>query len=294
MKNAKNVLILGSTGMLGHSLFRALSKDSSLKVYGTVRQKSSMSLFEKKERGRLISGIDIRDINAVAKLIKKIKPNVVINAIGIIKQLDSANDPLQILPINSLFPHQLAILCNQVNARLILLSTDCVFSGKKGNYSETDHSDCTDLYGRSKHLGEIHDQPHVLTIRTSGIGHELRGGEGLLSWFLRQKNSVTGFSNAIYSGLPSVELANIIRNYIFPNENLHGLYQISANPISKYDLLRLIAKVYEKKILIKKSGKVKIDRSLNSTRFSKKTGYKIKPWEQLIYEMHQDYLMHNA
>ena len=294
MKNAKNVLILGSTGMLGHSLFRALSKDSSLKVYGTVRQKSSMSLFEKKERGRLISGIDIRDINAVAKLIKKIKPNVVINAIGIIKQLDSANDPLQILPINSLFPHQLAILCNQVNARLILLSTDCVFSGKKGNYSEIDHSDCTDLYGRSKYLGEIHDQPHVLTIRTSGIGHELRGGEGLLSWFLRQKNSVTGFSNAIYSGLPSVELANIIRNYIFPNENLHGLYQISANPISKYDLLRLIAKVYEKKILIKKSGKVKIDRSLNSTRFSKKTGYKIKPWEQLIYEMHQDYLMHNA
>ena len=289
MKNKQTVLILGATGMLGHSLYKTLIKDPTLRVFGTTRETNAKNLFPKEIRGGLIPGIDVENLNGVANLFKKIRPNVVINAVGIIKQLDVANDPLKVLPINAVFPHQLAKLCKQNQARLVLLSTDCVFSGKKGNYRESDSSDCEDLYGRSKYLGEISNQDHVLTIRTSGIGHELRGGKGLLSWFLKQKSSATGYSKAIYSGLPSIELANIIRTHIIPNPNLSGLYQVSANPISKYDLLHLIAKIYNKKIVLKKSQHLKIDRSLNSTRFRKITGYKTKPWEKLIIEMRQDY-----
>lgn len=291
MKNKQTILILGATGMFGHSLYQSLANDNNLKVYGTVRNKSTKTFFPKENRANLIANIDVLNTHSVATLLKKIKPNLIINAVGVIKQLDAANDPLQILPLNSVFPHQLAKLTKDINARLILMSTDCVFSGNKGNYSESDPSDCTDLYGRSKLLGEIADQSHVLTIRTSVIGHELRGGQGLLSWFLAQKDSATGFSNVIFSGLPSIELASIIRNYILPDASLHGLYQISAKPISKYDLLKLIAKVYRKNINIKKSNSPKINRSLISTRFKKKTGYKPKSWEQLIYEMHQDYLI---
>jgi dTDP-4-dehydrorhamnose reductase len=289
MKNKSTVLILGATGMLGHTLFKILSRDKRLQVYGTTRQNTAKALFLRENTKKLLTNVDAGNFAAIHSTLLKIKPDVVINCVGLIKQLAAADDVLQAVPINTLLPHQLASLTRQINARLILMSTDCVFSGKQGNYSESDLPDCTDLYGQSKLMGEITDQKHVLTIRTSIIGHELRGSHSLVNWFLKQKGEATGYTKAIYSGLPTVELANIIRDLILPNKSISGLYQIASQPISKYDLLCLIAKIYRKKITLSKSSKPKIDRSLSYAKFKKKTGFKPKPWEQLITEMHDDH-----
>jgi dTDP-4-dehydrorhamnose reductase len=289
MKPKTTVLILGATGMLGSTLFRVLSKDPSLQIYGTARQKSAKTFFPKTLAKNIIALDDIENNQLVRALLQKTKPDVVINCIGLIKQLNEANEALQAIPLNSVLPHRLSLLSKEVGARLILISTDCVFSGNKGNYKETDRADCTDLYGQSKLLGEIVDEKHVLTIRTSIIGHELRGGHSLVNWFLKQKGAVTGYCKAIYSGLPTVELANIIRDVVLPNAKLSGLYHIASEPISKYDLLHLIAKTYGKKIAISKVNSPKIDRSLSYAKFKKQTGYLPKPWNQLIDEMHADF-----
>jgi len=289
MKSKTTVLILGVTGMLGGTLFRALSKDSSLQVYGTARDKNAKVFFPKVLAKNIIALESIENNQSVRALFQKTKPDVVINCIGLIKQLNEANQVFQAIPLNSLLPHRLALLCKEAGSRLILVSTDCVFSGKKGKYKETDRADCNDLYGQSKFLGEITDEKHVLTIRTSIIGHEQRGGHSLVNWFLKQKSSVTGYCKAIYSGLPTVELANIIRDVVLPNVKLHGLYQIASEPISKYDLLQLIAKTYGKKIVISKANTPTIDRSLSYAKFKKQTGYRPKPWNLLIHEMYADY-----
>jgi dTDP-4-dehydrorhamnose reductase len=288
--NSKNtVLILGATGMLGHTLFKSLSKDPNLQIFGTARQKTAKSLFPKELAKKILTNVDLENDQSLLKLFNKVKPDVVINCAGLIKQIGASEDVLQAIPINTLLPHRLAYLTAQIRARLILMSTDCVFSGKKGNYKETDKPDCTDLYGQSKLLGEIVDQPHILTIRTSIIGHELRGGYSLVNWFLNQKGSATGYTKAIYSGLPTIELANIIQELVLSNPKLSGLYQISSEPISKFDLLSLIANTYKKKVFLTKASTPKIDRSLSYAKFKKQTGYKPKPWAQLVQEMHDNY-----
>ena len=276
--------------MLGHTLFSTLSADKSLSVYGTVRSPKAKKLFPAALAKRIVDQIDLTDSQCLSTVLKKIKPNVVINCAGLIKQVASSNEVLEVIPVNTILPHTLAQLTKACNARLILLSTDCVFSGKKGLYTEADQADCDDLYGQSKLLGEVINEKHVLTIRTSIIGHELRGGHSLVSWFLKQKGSAVGYTKAIYSGLPTIELAQIIRNLILPNPKLSGLYHIASEPISKFDLLELIAKVYRKKITLSKSNTPKINRSLNCERFQKATSYRPKPWQRLIEEMHADYL----
>jgi len=280
-----NILIFGATGMLGHAVFRVLSNDKRLKVFGTVRSESSKNLFPAELSDNLISNIDVESDECLKSAFEISKPDVVINCIGIIKQLSDANDVLKTIPINTLLPHRLALLAKNFNSRLILVSTDCVFSGIKGNYLETDFPDCDDLYGRSKLLGEIADNDQVLTIRTSIIGHELRGGHSLVNWFLSQSSSAQGYTQAIFSGLPTNELAKIILDCIIQWPNLYGLYHVSANPINKYDLLDLIAKVYKKDITISKNKAVKIDRSLDHTKFSMATGYKTQNWDMLIASM---------
>ena len=272
--------------MLGHALFEFLSEDPALTVYGTTRNPKAKSWFAKSLSQNLLANVDIEDDASLLKVFRRLKPDVVINCIGLIKQINASNDVLQAVPINSLLPHRLAKLTKQVRSRLILMSTDCVFSGKKGNYKEQDQADCNDLYGQSKLWGEIADQGHVLTLRTSIIGHELRGGHSLVNWFLKQNGNVAGYTNAIYSGLPTVEMARVIRDYVLPNKTLSGLYHVSTAPISKYDLLSLIAKTYQKNIRITKSSSPKINRSLNCSKFKKETGYKPKSWDRLIQEMH--------
>jgi dTDP-4-dehydrorhamnose reductase len=280
------VLILGVTGMLGNAVFKVLSEDSEHEVRGTIRSPDSAKHFPSATRSRLVDGIDVLDRDALVRLLDRVRPEAVINCTGIIKQLEAANDPLAILPINAMFPHQLAGLCGLAGARLISLSSDCVYSGRKGNYEESDPSDAEDLYGKSKHIGEVLGHRHAITLRTSGIGHELGTNNGLLEWFLSQEGKVKGYAKAIYSGIPSVELARTIRDFVLPHPELHGLYHISAKPVSKFELLTLIAGVYGKKIAIERDDSVAVDRSLNSRRFTEATGYIAPEWPALVALMH--------
>lgn len=284
-----NILVLGATGMLGNAVFRVLSSDKRFKVFGTMREDSYKRYFPINALNNLITNIDAENIENLKSAFEISKPEVVINCIGVIKQLSAAKSALSTIPLNSLLPHRLALISQQYSARLILISTDCVFSGKKGSYKESDFPDCDDLYGRSKLLGEIIDIPNVLTIRTSIIGHELKGDYSLVNWFLNSENAVNGYSNAFFSGLPNNELATVIKDIILQYPELFGLYHISGNRISKYELLKLIASTYQIKTNIIESKEVHIDRSLNHQKFSSVTNYTPKKWSELIASMHQFY-----
>lgn len=279
------ILVLGASGMLGNAMIRVLSEKADWQVHGTVRTESSKRLFNADIAGRLISGIDVEQHDSLTQAFIRIHPDVVINCVGLIKQLADADDPLHAIPINALLPHRLARLCELSGARLVHMSTDCVFAGNKGDYRESNPSDAKDLYGRSKFLGEV-AYPHTVTLRTSIIGHELQSAHGLVGWFLSQQGQCNGFTRAIFSGLPTVVLAQIIRDVVIPRADLSGVYHVAAQPISKYDLLKLIAEAYGKKIEIIPSGQLAIDRSLNADRFRDATGYVAPSWPKLIELMH--------
>ncbi len=279
------VLVLGASGMLGNAVLRVMHEDQSLEVFGTARSSNVPHLFSKEVAKTIITGCDVADHDALVKLFAEVRPDAVINCIGLIKQLADVDDPLITLPINAMLPHRLANLCNLVGARLVHMSTDCVFSGSKGNYKECDISDATDLYGKSKYLGEV-DCPHAITLRTSIIGHELQSAHGLIGWFLSQQGSCKGFRRAIFSGLPTVVLAKVIRDIVLPRKELTGVYHVAAKPISKYDLLKLVADVYGKQIEVIPDDNLVIDRSLNAERFNLATGYVAPEWIDLIKTMH--------
>lgn len=279
------VLVLGASGMLGNAVFRVMREDAELEVFGTVRSNNAPNLFSAELAKNIITSCDVDDYDALVELFLKHQPELVVNCIGLIKQLADADDPLITLPINAMLPHRLANLCKLVDARLIHMSTDCVFSGSKGNYKETDVSDAVDLYGKSKYLGEV-GYPNSITLRTSIIGHELGSTNGLIEWFLSQENSCRGFRRAIFSGLPTVVLAKIIRDFVVPKKDLIGVYHVAAKPISKYDLLKLVAEIYGKKIDIIPDDELEIDRSLNAERFNLITGYTPPDWPELIEIMH--------
>ncbi|QVM87637.1 SDR family oxidoreductase [Pseudomonas lalucatii] len=272
-----NVLVLGVTGMLGSAVFRQLSHDQSYQVWGTLRNAGGRRHFPEQLHAQLISNIDVLDQDALISVLERIRPDVVINCVGLIKQLADAKDPLSALPINAMLPHRLAKLCGLAGARLIHVSTDCVFSGRKGMYTEADLSDAEDLYGKSKFIGELHEVPHAITLRTSIIGHELGTHFSLIDWFLSQSGPVKGYAKAIFSGLPTVELARVMKDYVVPAPELHGLYHVSVEPIDKLSLLRLVAEVYGHKIQIIPDEQVCIDRSLDSSRFRQATGYLPRP-----------------
>lgn len=290
MSHRINVLIVGASGMLGHTLFGRLFENDKLDTHATVRSVSELSRwFTDDHLLKIHGGIDADNFDSVLAVLAQIKPDVVINCVGVIKQLPAAEDPVVCIATNALFPHRLAAACKAAGARLVHISTDCVFSGEKGDYRETDRSDATDLYGRSKFLGEV-TSDHCVTLRTSIIGHELKGGYGLVEWFLSRKGPVRGFTNAIYTGFPTIEITRIIEKYIICDMNLKGLYQVASEPISKYELLELIAAQYGKKIEIIPFGDFHCYRSLNSDKFRNATGYSAPAWPELIAEMHNDYV----
>ena len=278
------VLVLGATGMLGNAVLRFFSQSADYEAVGSARSTSALRLLPANLSDRVVCGVDVEHIDSLICLFSKVQPDVVINCIGLVKQLTEADDPLVAIPINSMLPHRLARLCGIASARLVHISTDCIFSGSKGMYTEADLSDAKDLYGRSKYLGEV-DYPHAITLRTSIIGHELKGGHSLVGWFLAQEGSVKGFRRAIFSGLPTVELARVIRDHVIPHPELHGVHHVSADPINKFDLLTLISNVYGKKIDIDKDDNFIIDRSLDSTQFREATGYQPPPWPGLVRRM---------
>lgn len=286
----KKVLILGGSGMFGHTLLRYLSEDSELDVYATVRSVKELARWLSADQMKKVYGdVDVLNSDCLTKVFADVAPDLVVNCIGVIKQLPKAQDPLATITMNALLPHTIALLCGASGSRLIHISTDCVFDGEKGSYLEGDVPNARDLYGRTKLLGEV-GYPHCVTLRTSIIGHELNGNYGLVEWFLSQEQTVPGFKKVIYSGVPTVELARIIRDYVIPNPELSGLYHVSADPISKYELLKLIKVEYGKNLDIEPDNSVRLDRSLDSTRFQSLTGYNPPPWPDLVRRMYWDYL----
>lgn len=279
------ILVLGATGMLGHTLYRLFSATAGLTAFGSIRNERSLALFDQKLRGNLIAGVDAADINSLIGIFAETAPDVVVNCVGVIKQLKSAKDPLYTIPINALLPHTLARLCQAAGARLIHLSTDCVFRGDKGMYLESDPPDATDLYGRSKLLGEV-DYANAITLRTSIIGHELgESKNGLVEWFLSQQGSAKGYTQAVFSGFPTVEIGNVIVNYVLPDTGLHGLYHVASQPINKHDLLQLVARIYGKEITLSEDDTLRINRSLDASRFNAATGYTPPTWVELVMRM---------
>lgn len=283
------ILIAGASGMIGSTMFRVLSNNSDNQVYGVIRTSRARSFFEGRYQQYLVDKSNYTNVDQFAQLLADIRPHVVINCVGITKHLASSEDPLLLIPVNSLFPHQINSLCRLIGARFVQISTDCVFSGYKGSYTEKDIPDALDLYGRSKVLGEVIDD-HAITIRTSTIGPELGTSYGLLNWFLSQSQSCNGYKNAIFSGFPTNVLAEIIDNYVLPQPDLHGLYHIASEPINKFDLLNLIRNKFKKDIEIIPDSTVQIDRSLCGIKFSNATGFVSPTWIELIDSMHADFM----
>ena len=280
------ILIFGAGGMIGSAMFKVLHANPDLEVIGTIRRSEDRNFFSADQAKNLIVVRDIENIDLLVKAFVDYEPQVVINCIGLTKHHLESNDPILTIPINTLLPHRMSQLCAISGARFIHISTDCVFSGATGNYHEDFPSDAKDLYGKSKFLGETIDGNHALTLRTSTIGHELSSAYGLLEWFLCQETTCRGFANAIFSGLPNTVFAEVIRDYVLPNKNLHGLYHVGAKPIGKYELLQIISKVYQKSISIVRDDDFKIDRSLNSKKFTLATAYQAPDWPELINSMY--------
>ena len=281
------VLILGGSGMLGHKLSQLYR--AQFDTWATVRSTGNMlGRYRLLDPDRILEGVDAMRLSSVARAIDHVQPDAVINCIGVIKQLCDDAHPIQCLAINALFPHQLAELCRAKKIRLIHISTDCVFSGRKGMCREEDVSDAEDLYGRSKFLGEI-SGPHCLTLRTSIIGRELNTANGLVEWFLSNRGGkVRGFCRAVYTGFTTRALADIIGNLLNNHRQLEGSYQVSAEPINKHDLLCLINERYQLGIQIEPDTDFSCDRSLDSTKLRQAIGFQSLGWREMIHDMYQD------
>lgn len=287
------VLILGGSGMLGHKLVGVFSRDFDVST--TLRENSAvyqdLGMFDK---CRVFENTDAQKFSTVKQVVKDLRPDVILNAIGVIKQRADAKDIIKMLEINSVFPHKVALIAKDINARFITFSTDCVFSGKRGNYSESDGPDASDLYGKSKHLGEVIDK-NCLTLRTSIIGREIKTSNSLVEWFLSNQNkSVRGYQQAIYSGFPTIVLAEIVSDIVKNQRNLEGLFHLSSEPINKFELLKLIKAKLGLNISIEPFEDFVIDRSLNSEKFRKETGLIPENWETLIGRMVDDPTPYNT
>ena len=277
------ILILGGDGMLGHQLFKSLSSRHDVRV--TLRQRlSAYKNFNLFSAENAYEGIEVGSVDRLIDVLGEFQPEAVVNAVGIVKQRSTAKESIPSLEINSLFPHRLSGLCRALSIRMVHMSTDCVFSGSRGNYQETDGSDAEDLYGRTKYLGEVYDS-HCVTLRTSVIGRELSRSQGLLEWFLSQRGSVQGFKNALFNGFTTLELSRIIEKILMEYPEKGGLYHVSSDPISKFDLLTLIKRKMGLRIEIISTEEPRLDRSLDSTRFRTEFNYTPPTWEEMIGEL---------
>lgn len=279
------ILVIGASGMVGNAMIRVLHSEPGFDVVGTVRSPAIRSCFSDEIAARLLVGIDAESQVSLSMAFEQARPQLVINCAGHTKHRVDAEDPLVAMPVNALLPHQLACLSAVHGARLIHISTDCVFSGERGAYSEDDQSDAKDVYGKSKFLGEVYYK-HALTLRTSFIGHELQTKYSLLEWFLSQHERCKGFTRARFSGLPTVIFAGLIKDVVIPRTDLFGLYHVAAQPISKYDLLQIIAKIYGKRIEIVPDDQLVVDRTLDAGRFGRATGFVPPDWNELVEIMH--------
>lgn len=269
--------------MLGHKLSQVLA--DRFEIWATFRVAPASGVHDP---ARSVCGVSAENFESVENALTTVAPDVVVNCIGIVKQDEAAKDRYQSIAINSLFPHQLARACGTRGIRLIHLSTDCVFSGRRGNYEEDDVADAEDIYGRTKWLGEL-DSDHCLTIRTSMIGRELSGSHGLVEWFLSQRGkTVRGFKRAIFSGFTTAALSETIGDIIADENGLHGVWHVAADPINKFDLLSMVKQAFQVDIEIEPDESFICDRSLDDSRFRARTGFTPPSWEQMIDAMARD------
>ncbi len=280
------VLVLGATGMLGHKLWQVFS--TRLDTHVTVRASAeAVRRMELLDPARTVADVSAERFDTVERAVAGVRPDVVVNCIGIVKQLRAAHDPIASISINSLFAHRVARLCAAEGARLIQISTDCVFSGRTGGYSERDIPDPVDLYGRSKLLGEVPDAG-CLTVRTSIIGRELSGASGLLEWFLTQERVVRGFRRAIFSGLTTEALAGVLASIVCDHRELSGIRHVASEPISKHDLLWMLKDAYRSSVEIVPDDEVVCDRSLDGSRFEQETGLRTPSWTEMVARLAAD------
>jgi dTDP-4-dehydrorhamnose reductase len=286
------ILILGGDGMLGHQLVRMLSPAHT--VHATLRgPRVAYDHFGLFSHQNASFGVDVTAMERLVEITAGFHPDTIINAVGIVKQRSAANHAIASLEINALLPHRCALLADAVGARFIHISTDCVFEGTRGGYAETDIPDAKDLYGRSKLLGEVVDNPNSITLRTSIVGRELGRRQGLLEWFLAQRGPVKGFSHAIFSGLTTKELSRVIERVITDHRQLTGLYHVSGAPIDKESLLRLFGRALHPSCRIEHDDALKIDRSLDSTAFRLRAGYCPPSWADMVEELAADAEFYN-
>jgi dTDP-4-dehydrorhamnose reductase len=284
------ILVLGAGGMLGHKMFQRLRRDFP-ETYGTLHGPvdvppfDAVSLFHD---GRVFDRVDVLHAERLQDLLGRLQPAVIVNCVGVIKQRPDAKSPVPSIRINALLPHELTEICRQWGGRVIHFSTDCVFSGRRGGYSEADVADADDLYGRTKFLGEVSTE-NALTLRTSIIGRELTHHQSLLDWFLGQNHrSVPGFTRAIYSGVTTNHLSDVVARLIASGASLHGVYQVASEPISKHDLLVLIKQAYGLDIDIVPDDRVVCDRSLSGGKFDTATGHRCPAWPDLVATLAAD------
>jgi dTDP-4-dehydrorhamnose reductase len=276
------ILVLGAGGMMGHMACRVLGAGHD--VYGTTRNAKSEGapLGRFLRADRWLDGVDVQAIGTLAAAIDQVRPDAVFNCIGIVKQLEAAHDAILSIEHNALFPHRLAELCDGAGARLVHLSTDCVFSGRAGPYRLEDIPDPVDLYGRSKLLGET-SEAEGLTLRTSIVGRQLSGRTSLFEWVLANRGGrVRGFDRAIYSGLTTMALAEVVEQVLAFHPDLTGVWQVASEPVSKYRLLQMLDDRLGLGLEIERDEAFACDRSLDGSAFADRTGIEVPTWEAML------------
>jgi dTDP-4-dehydrorhamnose reductase len=284
------IVILGGSGMLGHKLFQVL-RARFPGTLCTMRQNPRLPPFAEVDLlqgSDVIPNVDVTDPAALRQLLGELRPDVIVNCVGVVKQREQAKSPIPSITINSLLPHQLAALAAGWGGRVIHFSTDCVFSGQRGNYTEADNADADDLYGKSKFLGEVATD-NALTLRTSIIGRELVEHRGLLDWFLAQNyKAIRGYRRVTYSGVTTNQMAEVVTDILQHHPTLSGLYQVVAEPISKYDLLCLARDAYGLEVQITPVDEPLSDRSMSGEKLRAATGYVSPPWPLLMQRLAAD------
>lgn len=278
------VLVLGANGMLGHRVWSVC--EERFDTWGTVRPQS-LAPTERwlADSGRVLMGVDATTDPALLRAFESVRPDVVVNCVGVVKQRPEAGDALISIAVNALLPHRLASLCSVAGARLIHISTDCVFSGRTGGYTEEDVPDAEDLYGRTKHLGEVRG-PNALTLRTSIIGRELTRSTGLVEWFLSNRGgAVLGYRGARFSGVTTSVLARLIAELISDHPSLDGLYQVASTPIDKFELLGLLNEAFGADVEITPTDDVRVDRSLVGNRLRLAVGWEAPSWPDMVEQL---------
>ena len=281
----KKILILGASGMLGHIVFLKLFNNKKFSTFGTVRKKN---IFKLKKINKNIIYLNLKDLKKLEITISKLEPDFIINCAGVIKQKINSSKNKDIYLINSILPNFINSISNKYNFKFIQISTDCVFNGKKGKYTEKDKRNASDIYGLSKKIGEV-DSENCITLRTSIIGHELNSSKSLLEWFLSQPSEICGYKKAFFSGLTTTELSRILEKTI-SKKNISGIFNLSSKRISKYHLLLKLNNIYNKQIKIIPSNKIAIDRSLNGSKFKMKFRIKVNSWEKMLKNMKNFYI----